>query len=468
MPLSSTTASTEQSRPGLQAAFSLSGPFTFASDTAPCPCLPPPRNAQPCSRRTRSTRPPARRPRHRAAGGRRSGLTRKATGPQALELFDRNAAGLRRRAPRPRRKPCSRSRPSRAPPRPEPTPQPSHVQVDAPAPSAPSPAPAGRPRAERGAQARPASSHQVERSGQAVRAGHQRAAARPDVPVPLRGTRHLPADDRAGRARRPQEGHDRSGAQRPPDQPHARRAGRRPGRRHRQGPEARHHRPSARPAASLFFQTSTARLHAADEPAAGQGRQPDPGRASRPCARNMRRAEVVLVSKDINMRVKARALGLATDDYQNDKTLEDGDLLYSGSLALPADFWTRQSKTIESWQQGSHTFYRITGPSCGSLLINQFVFFEAPGEPPHVRPRHRNPGQDRGAEDPEGLQPPQKRRLGRHHAQPRAELRHEPADGPGGGLRHAGRHGRHRQDADGAGLGPARRCSTTAATPKSS
>ncbi|MEO8387907.1 PhoH family protein [Polaromonas sp.] len=92
--------------------------------------------------------------------------------------------------------------------------------------------------------------------------------------------------------------------------------------------------------------------------------------------------EVVLVSKDINMRVKARALGLATDDYQNDKTLEDGDLLYSGSLALPADFWTRQSKTVESWQQGSHTFYRITGPIVGSLLINQFVFFEAPGEPP--------------------------------------------------------------------------------------
>jgi PhoH-like ATPase len=92
--------------------------------------------------------------------------------------------------------------------------------------------------------------------------------------------------------------------------------------------------------------------------------------------------EVVLVSKDINMRVKARALGLATDDYQNDKTLEDGDLLYAGSLALPTDFWTRQSKTIESWQQGSHTFYRITGPIVGSLLINQFVFFEAPGEPP--------------------------------------------------------------------------------------
>lgn len=91
--------------------------------------------------------------------------------------------------------------------------------------------------------------------------------------------------------------------------------------------------------------------------------------------------EVVLVSKDINMRVKARALGLAADDYQNDKTLEDGDLLYAGSLALPPDFWTRQSKTVESWQSGSNTFYRISGPLVPNLYINQFVYFEAPGEP---------------------------------------------------------------------------------------
>ncbi|OOG53054.1 PhoH family protein [Polaromonas sp. C04] len=91
--------------------------------------------------------------------------------------------------------------------------------------------------------------------------------------------------------------------------------------------------------------------------------------------------EVVLVSKDINMRVKARALGLPTDDYQNDKTLDDGDLLYAGSLALPLDFWTKHGKTMESWQSGSYTFYRISGPIVPNLLINQFVYFEAPGEP---------------------------------------------------------------------------------------
>ena len=91
--------------------------------------------------------------------------------------------------------------------------------------------------------------------------------------------------------------------------------------------------------------------------------------------------EVVLVSKDINMRVKARALGLAAEDYQNDKVLEDGDLLYSGALALPHDFWTKAGKNVESWQEGAITYYRVSGAIVDSLMINQFVYYEAPGEP---------------------------------------------------------------------------------------
>jgi PhoH-like ATPase len=85
---------------------------------------------------------------------------------------------------------------------------------------------------------------------------------------------------------------------------------------------------------------------------------------------------IVLVSKDINMRIKARALGLAAEDYFNDHVLEDTDLLYSGIVQLPDDFWTKHGKNMESWQENAATYYRVTGPFIPTLMVNQFVFFE--------------------------------------------------------------------------------------------
>jgi PhoH-like ATPase len=86
--------------------------------------------------------------------------------------------------------------------------------------------------------------------------------------------------------------------------------------------------------------------------------------------------DVILVSKDINMRIKARALEMAAEDYFNDKVLEDTDLLYTGTRALPHDFWDQHGRDMESWQQGGHTYYRVHGPLCSSLLINQFAYLE--------------------------------------------------------------------------------------------
>jgi len=87
--------------------------------------------------------------------------------------------------------------------------------------------------------------------------------------------------------------------------------------------------------------------------------------------------EVILVSKDINMRIKARALGLNAQDYFNDKVLEDTDLLYTGMRELPPDFWDSHGKDMESWKHESRTLYRIKGPLCAEMLLNEFVFQES-------------------------------------------------------------------------------------------
>jgi PhoH-like ATPase len=89
------------------------------------------------------------------------------------------------------------------------------------------------------------------------------------------------------------------------------------------------------------------------------------------------RRQVILVSKDINMRIKARALGLAAEDYFSDKVLEDTDLLYTGLRELPAHFWDEHGKDMESWQQGGLTFYRVRGPLCPQFLLNEFVYQES-------------------------------------------------------------------------------------------
>ena len=86
--------------------------------------------------------------------------------------------------------------------------------------------------------------------------------------------------------------------------------------------------------------------------------------------------EVVLVSKDINIRIKAHALGLPAEDYFNDQVIDDADQLYTGSMALPEDFWETHGKNMESWQQGGTSFYRVTGPLCAAFHLNQFVYDE--------------------------------------------------------------------------------------------
>ena len=83
---------------------------------------------------------------------------------------------------------------------------------------------------------------------------------------------------------------------------------------------------------------------------------------------------VTLVSKDINLRIKARALGIEAEDYTSDKVLDDVDLLYNGQYALETDFWDKHGKEMASWKEEGRTFYTVNGPDVEHWSPNQFLF----------------------------------------------------------------------------------------------
>lgn len=86
---------------------------------------------------------------------------------------------------------------------------------------------------------------------------------------------------------------------------------------------------------------------------------------------------VILVSKDINMRIKARALALDAEDYFNDKVLEDTDLLYTGTREIDEAFWERNGKELKSWQEQGRSYYQIKGPDIQNLYLNQLLWQDA-------------------------------------------------------------------------------------------
>lgn len=107
---------------------------------------------------------------------------------------------------------------------------------------------------------------------------------------------------------------------------------------------------------------------------------------------------VTLVSKDINLRIKASILGIHAEDYFNDKVLDDVDLLYLGSTELPADFW-ENLKHLESWSSEGQTFYEVTGDVVSDWHPNQLIY--SPGDESTIEAVVRN--QNEGTADIEIL-----------------------------------------------------------------
>jgi len=83
--------------------------------------------------------------------------------------------------------------------------------------------------------------------------------------------------------------------------------------------------------------------------------------------------KVILVSKDINLRIKANILGITAQDYFNDKVIDDIELLHTGMIVLPENFWDAHSKAMESWQDSGRTFYKLTGEDIHTWYPNLFL-----------------------------------------------------------------------------------------------
>lgn len=101
---------------------------------------------------------------------------------------------------------------------------------------------------------------------------------------------------------------------------------------------------------------------------------------------------IVIISKDINLRIKAGILGIPAEDYYNDQVLDDVSLLHRGLHILDNAFWETHSKNMDAWQDSGKTFYKISGPlthhwnpnDCLSTEDNQFQAIVKKVEEDHV------------------------------------------------------------------------------------
>ena len=85
---------------------------------------------------------------------------------------------------------------------------------------------------------------------------------------------------------------------------------------------------------------------------------------------------VVLVTKDINMRLKAKGAGMRkVEDYRTDQLIDDIKYLCKGYMMFPGDFWS-QVTDVQSRQEGRDTIHSIPKSVLPDAYINEFIIDE--------------------------------------------------------------------------------------------
>jgi PhoH-like ATPase len=86
--------------------------------------------------------------------------------------------------------------------------------------------------------------------------------------------------------------------------------------------------------------------------------------------------KVVLVTKDINMRLKAKGAGLVhVEDYRSDQLIEDIKFLTKGYHLFEGDFW-QQIKDCDSESDGRYTTHFIDNTIIPFSYINEYLIDE--------------------------------------------------------------------------------------------
>ena len=82
--------------------------------------------------------------------------------------------------------------------------------------------------------------------------------------------------------------------------------------------------------------------------------------------------EIIMVTKDLNLRIKARALGFTSEDFKHDHAVDDADLVYRGWRDVGCTEYDKWGANLQSWKDGRDVFYRVPHTD---ERINEFLVF---------------------------------------------------------------------------------------------
>ena len=153
--------------------------------------------------------------------------------------------------------------------------------------------------------------------------------------------------------------------------------------------------PLPSPLAASTLQAPSGQLHLQTRPLALQAESPLPGKTPDNDILETTRAvqalhpgtDVTLVSKDINLRIKARILGISAEDYFNDRVLDDVSLLRTGMTILPQDFKAVPVAETGSRQTQGRSFHALPVAAFKHFYPNELVYGPDEDDPEFIARR---------------------------------------------------------------------------------